>query len=47
MKYQINVKNYESEWIEQARSRLERGLPVDDGTLATIGQILLDGIENE
>lgn len=43
--YKIIIDSYTAEWIEQARQRLDRGLPVDDGTLITIATLLMDGIQ--
>ena len=41
----IYVSSYEREWIENAILRQERGQIVDDGTLATLGQLLIDSVE--
>ena len=43
--YKVVIDSYSAEWVEQARNRLDRGLPVDDGVLATIGNLFLDGIQ--
>lgn len=43
--YKIIVDSYSSEWIEQARERMDRGLPVDEWTLVTIANVLMDGIQ--
>lgn len=43
--YKVVISAYQVEWVEQAKSREERGLPIDDGTLAMLGTIFLEGIE--
>ena len=40
-----DIPTYQVSWIEQAKTRIDRGQRVDDGTLATIGEIFLESIE--
>lgn len=41
----VSISAYQMEWVEQAKLRSDRGLPLDNGTLATLGEIFLDGLE--
>ena len=41
----VKMSNYEAEWLEQAVERSERGAHVDEGTLRTLGEILLNGVD--
>jgi hypothetical protein len=45
MKIEVNLPAYQLTWIEQAKSRIDRGQSVDEGTLAMIGDIFLESIE--
>jgi hypothetical protein len=40
--YTISLSDYEISWIEQAKNREAMGYSIDDGTLITIGSILID-----
>jgi len=44
-KVNLKVQGYELDWIEQAKMKQERGSVIDDGTLLTLGQILIDGVD--
>jgi hypothetical protein len=44
MKFTLSLSSYEIDWIEQAKAREDRGLPLDEGTLATLGNILMEKI---
>jgi hypothetical protein len=43
--YKILLSNYEADWVEQAKDRESRGQTIDEGTLQTLGQLLLDNLE--
>lgn len=46
MELKVKINSYQMEWFEQAKARLDRGLPVDHGTLATIGEIVLNSLDD-
>ena len=43
--YKLEISSYEADWIEQAKEREDKGQRLDEGTLCTLGQLLLDNIE--
>jgi hypothetical protein len=43
----IELNSYQIEWLESAVNRQRNGYQVDDGTLATLGQLLVDSVDLE
>lgn len=41
----VRLSSYELEWLESAIDRDSRGQVVDQGTLATLGNILISGAQ--
>ena len=41
----VKLSSYELEWLENAIDRDTRGQPIDQGTLATLGNILITGAQ--